>query len=453
MPSGFIDTPMAVRALDARTDTSGTPVTDLSAEEERMANIFVSEGWISPADSFKVVADTSWNVVIGSGPTDTDYYVVQGDSPGQGNYIVRLDEAAFAVAINPADLSNDRYDEVYLVIQDDPYDSLGLALPRIAVRQGDPAALPVFPGPASAWRAYVLLAVIEVPAGAADITECTISDARFQAQSNVDAPTLQGNAASAFALATHHHDADYASKAHENSSDGHPEVVAGVSHGMMSWQDKAKLNAIASGAEVNLSATEVRDLLKTVDGSASGLDADTLDGTHASGISAVGHNHDTVHYTESEFNALIGVKALKPESAKVWRTSALVIGSGSQVEPLFHVEGPDDWGGFSFPPSKGYINDGKTGYYLVEAQAVFAASGAGTIRQIRLYHNEDGDVAFGRVKPAASEATVVTASTLVYMDGSDYIKMFVYQDSGANLNLNGSEDETFLRLTYLGAAQ
>jgi hypothetical protein len=48
--------------------------------------------------------------------------------------------------------------------------------------------------------------------------------------------------------------------------------------GKMSKADKAKLDGIESGAEVNPTATEILNSLKTVDGSGSGLDADLFKG-------------------------------------------------------------------------------------------------------------------------------------------------------------------------------
>ena len=448
MASGFVDTPMAVRAIDARTNSAGAAVTDLSAEEERMANIFVSGGWISPADSFEVVADTSWNVAIGSGPSNVDHYVVEGTAPGQGNYIVRLNQAAFTVALNPADLSNDRYDEVYLVVLDDAYDSSGLALPRIAVREGDPAASPAAPGPLGSWKAYARLASILVPAGAASIAEATIYDTRYQAQSNVDAPTLEGNEASAFATAGHTH-AAYAPKSHEGSSDGHPEAVAGVSDGMLSWQDKSKLNAIEAGAEANLSASEILNLIKTVDGSGSGLDADLLDGQEGSAFALSGHNHDSRYYTESEANAELAPLAAVMQQSYMRRSSGATI-NDAEVAIVWYAgdEEIDDWDGHF--GNDNYVKDGPAGYYLVEAQVTFSAHASGNVRQFRIFHNEDGNVAIGREKPvtASGEATIVRAQAIVYMDGSDYIRIYAYQDSGASLTIQATN--TWLKLTYLG---
>ncbi|MFZ7103384.1 MAG: hypothetical protein ACOWWO_12115 [Peptococcaceae bacterium] len=52
--------------------------------------------------------------------------------------------------------------------------------------------------------------------------------------------------------------------------------------GFMSAADKSKLNGIEAGATGNQTAAEILTALKTVDGSGSGLDADTLDGQQAS---------------------------------------------------------------------------------------------------------------------------------------------------------------------------
>lgn len=449
MPSGFTDTPMAVRAIETRTDSGGIGVTDLSAEEERMANIFVAEGYISPSNAFVVAADSSWNLTVGSGPTDVDYYVIEGNSPGQGNYIVRLDQIATTVTIDSADLSNPRWDEVYLVVMDDAYDSSGLSLPRLAVREGDPAASPEAPGPAGVWTAYALLAQVYVPAGAADITECTVYDLRSQAQSNVDTQTLEGNAASAFALTTHNHDADYAPGSHEDSTDGHPLATAG-DDGMMSFSDKSKLNAIEVGAEANLTASEILALIRTVDGSGSGLNADLLDGQHASYYASSGHNHDSRYYTESEVNSILSPLANDNEQAFMRRNSNHLTNSGIEGIVGWYAadEVRDDWDGHFGNDS--YVKDGKAGYYLVEAQYVFSAHSGGTVRQIRIHHSSDGNVAIGREKPVTSsgEATVVRAHALVHMNGSQVIRLYAYQDSGASIN--GQADQVWLRMTYLG---
>lgn len=48
--------------------------------------------------------------------------------------------------------------------------------------------------------------------------------------------------------------------------------------GLISKEDKTKLNTIENNAQKNLTATQTLDLIKTVDGMNSGLDSDLLDG-------------------------------------------------------------------------------------------------------------------------------------------------------------------------------
>ena len=444
--SGFTDTTMGVRAIGTRTDSGGSGVTDISAEEDRFANIFVSEGYISPVAAFAPVADTSWNIDIGSGTTKADYYVVEGQGVSQGNYLVRLDQAGDVVTISPADLSNPRIDEIYLVVMDNAYDASGLVLPRLAVREGDPAPVPALPGPDPSWLAYAILGTVSVPAGAADITEATVVDVRIQSQSTVDAPTLEGNAAAAFATAGHNHDSLYAGIAHVGSTTGHPAATGSVD-GMMSAADKSKLNAIETGAEDNLSAAEILALLVTVDGSGSGIDADLLDGSGSSTFIVASHNHDGTHYTTSEVDALVSTKAFEVLQVDVDRRLDSLTASGFEGSPLLDDQNHLDWPGHTI--LDGFILDGQVGFYLVESQVVFHASSGGDLRQIRLHHNEDGNVAFGREAPmTGGQATYVSCQTVVYMDGTDRITMYIYQDSGANLGVSGVTE--WLKLTYLG---
>lgn len=63
-----------------------------------------------------------------------------------------------------------------------------------------------------------------------------------------------------------------------------PEVVAAGDSGLMTGADKTKLNGIETGATADQTAAEILTAIKSVDGSGSGLDADTLDGVHASSL-------------------------------------------------------------------------------------------------------------------------------------------------------------------------
>ena len=265
------DVSLGIRDIGARTDFAGGAVTDLSAEEDRFANIILSEGRITPTDAFIVAKGgaATMNVVVGSGAAKSDYYVVEGTGSGQGNYIVRLESATETFSLGAADPSNARKDEVYIVVLDNVYDSSGKALAVLAVRQGDPAASPSAPGPDPSWDAYALLATVDIPASASDILACTVTDER---------PIS--------------HPMDLVGHKGTGGTSQHP-VATGSTAGFMSTSDKNKLDGIESGAEVNPTASEILTAIKTVDGSGSGLDADTLDGVGIGAIAGQIINFDT----------------------------------------------------------------------------------------------------------------------------------------------------------------
>lgn len=97
------------------------------------------------------------------------------------------------------------------------------------------------------------------------------------------------------------------------------------------------------------------------------------------------------------------------------------------------------------------IPAGKGGYYSVYTSLVFASNATG-LRVIRIYINGVGaernmvadDTAAGGID------FVVAASRIVYLDAGDYIEAFVYQTSGAPLNLYGQSVFNF-QISYLGA--
>lgn len=439
----YHDKTFGVRAIGQRTNAAGSGVTDLSAEEDRFESADVTAGFVTPADSFEVTADTAWNVQVGSGGSKTDIYAVQGASAGQGTYIVRLDQAGDTVTISAADGSNPRKDEVYLVIEDNAYDSSGRALPRLAYREGTPAGSPSAPGPDGAWTAYVLLATIDVPAAAANIGACTITDERSASQLVVDAPTLQLFSSEDFSLVGHDHDERYADIAHVNSDDGHP-VATGSSDGFMSGSDKTKLDGIESGAEVNDSASAMLILLLTVDGPGSGIDADTLDGLGSGSLALSTHTHTSRYYTEAETTALLANYAGVPDSVMAVRTSALAVSSGVTTDVTMTAEDHDDWDGWSGASTANIFAD-TAGYYLITGRVVYATSAAGNFRHVELYSSVDGVVALSRQVPVSGDSTVVNITAVRWLGASEAIRMRAYHDAGVALNVNPA----FLRLTKL----
>lgn len=167
-------------ALQARTDDAGDPVDDVTGEDLRLMASLFSEGVVGE-DSFQVTergAGANMSVDVGSGAADADLAVVAGTVAGQGNYVVRLGDAVTNVPLNASNVSNPRIDEIYLVVQDNQYDSSGRVLARLAYRDGTPAATPAAPGPDANWDAYLLLASVLVGAGVTSVTDANITDER-----------------------------------------------------------------------------------------------------------------------------------------------------------------------------------------------------------------------------------------------------------------------------------
>lgn len=180
----YTDTATGVRAIGARTSSTGGAVSDVTAEEDRLAHAFHVEGAVT-TNAFKVAAQTVPNmtVKVGSGTAKADVYVVDGDATGQGKYMVRLDAASQDVTVSASEPAATRTDEIYLVVLDSPYDantlgtaSAPLAIPRLAYRKGDAGG--ANPGPDALWKAYALLARITVGAAVTTITNANITDTR-----------------------------------------------------------------------------------------------------------------------------------------------------------------------------------------------------------------------------------------------------------------------------------
>lgn len=181
---------VAAYVLQGRTDGSGVEAEGehVDGQDLRLLSQFLTAG-VKGAAAFQVrerQAGAAMSVDVGSG-TVGDVAVIAGADPLQGNYIVGWPEAVTNVAIGAADLLNPRIDEIYLVVQDDTYDHNGANIvPRLAVRDGTPSPSPTPPGPDASWKAYLLLATVDVAAGTTEIEAGDITDERVFAAIGVD---------------------------------------------------------------------------------------------------------------------------------------------------------------------------------------------------------------------------------------------------------------------------
>lgn len=168
-----------IRSIGARTDPAGLAVDDLSAREDGLIQHLLVEGVVKPAAGFAVTADgTSMTLGIGSGTAYTDLAVVESSQAQQPPYLVRLNDAGTSVMLD-ASGSTARVDQLFLVVQDNAWDSSGRALARIGYRKGDEGA--GAPGPDAAWHAWMLLATIDVAGGATAIAPGDVTDGRVDA--------------------------------------------------------------------------------------------------------------------------------------------------------------------------------------------------------------------------------------------------------------------------------
>src|SRR5690606_24360714 len=173
---------VAAYVLQGRTDDSGVEAEGehVDGQDLRLLSQFLTAG-VKDAAAFQVrerQAGATMSVDVGSGAVG-DVAVIAGADPLQGNYIVGWPEAVTNVPIAAADLLNPRIDEIYLVVQDHTYDNNGANIvPRLAVRDGTPSSSPTPPGPDASWKAYLLLATVDVGAGVTVIEDDDIIDRR-----------------------------------------------------------------------------------------------------------------------------------------------------------------------------------------------------------------------------------------------------------------------------------
>ena len=437
----YFDFSAAVRAINARTDSSGTPTADdLTAEEDRLSHEFVTPGWIGQSDSYEPTegAEGTLIVNIGSNGARTDYYVVPGAAEGQGNYVARL-AAKKSIVLDNADPVLGRKDEIYLVIQDNIYDATSRSLGRFGYRTGTPSASPAAPGPDGAWNAYSLLATIDIPGGAPDISVATIFDERSQSQLVIDAATLDGHNAAFFSMAGHAHAPDYAPIAHDGSISGHPEATSGA-HGLMDAADKTRLNNMETAAEVNLVASEILTGLKTVDGAGTEFDADMVDGKHSFDLAAGSHNHNSDHQTEAQSNTSANGKRNRVGAVFLKRTSA----AGTHPNNLASIVGTqdvqiEDWDARHPASTTAQIDADAAGLYLVFGQLEWQAHTVG-YRELRIKEIDGGSIlAKTRMKAMQSGPTYVQVSAIWNaVDASDEVQLWHF-DTGSTPMTHGTD--------------
>jgi hypothetical protein len=84
---------------------------------------------------------------------------------------------------------------------------------------------------------------------------------------------------------------------------------AGTTHKFTTAGDITKLSGIETGATADMTAAEILTAIKTVDGSGSGLDADTLDGSSSAAFAAAVHAHLVADLSDASANGRLLLQA------------------------------------------------------------------------------------------------------------------------------------------------
>lgn len=211
--------------------------------------------------------------------------------------------------------------------------------------------------------------------------------------------------------------------------------------------DSTTAAAHQSGAPVDhvLTATDLRE-----------ANAHVSDTNHLTTTSGTAYNSARLGGVSAPLyllasDASAAYRPLSFTGARVHRAANQSIPNGTLTAVTFDTEGFDK-AGFWTPgdPNNLVVPAGKSGHYIVTAQARFASNTTG-FRYVSLRH-EGSEIAQVRIPPATGSDTAIMVGELSGLAavGSKF-DLVVFQDSGAALNLIGGASSTFIGCTYQGA--
>jgi len=196
---------LKVHAIGGRTDNTGAAAVDIDQEELRaLAGALLRQGLLANAldgtpnpNGYRVRQNTGtdMNVLVGSGTTKRDLYLLRGTVAGQGSYLVRLDAATKQVSVPATDPSLPARYGVYLFIDDAAYaGDASRAYVDIQCIRGTPNAAPVTPAALSTWSASALLWEFQLAANATAVTNTILDTAATGIDRRVSAALAAQNA-------------------------------------------------------------------------------------------------------------------------------------------------------------------------------------------------------------------------------------------------------------------
>jgi len=136
----------------------------------------------------------------------------------------------------------------------------------------------------------------------------------------------------------------------------------------------------------------------------------------------------------------------------VYKSAAQTIANNTDVALTFDSEffDTDSFHSTATNTSRLTIPSGKGGKYLLSGAVSWNGSASGTIRAIKIFKN--GSI-LNQISQTDSTAdgAILPASCVYSLVATDYLEIYVRQNTGGNLDAQGGTQQTGFQLSYLGA--
>lgn len=134
---------------------------------------------------------------------------------------------------------------------------------------------------------------------------------------------------------------------------------------------------------------------------------------------------------------------------RAYRSSTVAVSDVTLSTVDFNAEDQDDWTGHSTSSNASRISDAGAGLYHAELQLTFDSDATG-FRQCEIWHGAGLRTAMDRKAAISGDSTIVRCSTVLYLDGSEYVEAKCYQDSGGSLDILSGNDVSWFALSKIG---
>ncbi len=322
----------------------GSKTSDPTLDNDGNALLTGALYWNSTSDLLKIYTGSAWVRVISEVSQDTTPQL-GGELDGQTNKITNIGDPTSA---------QDAATKTYVDSQVQSKDALSeLSGDSDDITEG---STNLFLTTTERTKLSGIEANATADQTAAEIRTLVESASDSNVFTDADHSKLDGIEASATADQT---DAEIKT-AYENNSDTNAFTDA----------EQTKLSGIETGATADQTASEILTAIKTVDGTGSGLDADTLDGSHASAF-----------LTSTDLE-------LKVCHLKTNQSTAMAEGPSNEFTVNFNLESHNDSSFFSH--SSGVITVLETGWHRVYANMVYQNATGSQRTTVRAFIKKNG---------------------------------------------------------------